>query len=58
MTVNIRDGVHYAGRAHTGSSSTCSLGGQGSPKRGQLVKKIVGYMYKHAVFDIKLAYNH
>jgi len=33
-------------------------GVQGSPKGAGHRKNLVGYMYKYAVFDIKLAYNH
>jgi len=35
-----------------------AVGGQESLKEGRSWKKIVDYMYKYAVFDIKLAYNH
>jgi len=30
----------------------------GSPKRAGHQKNLIGYMYKYAFFEIKLAYNH
>jgi len=68
MTASTRPEVHNVykaarrgpGHGHTGAVLATAVwgpvGGQKSPKGHW--KKCVDYMYKYAVFDIKLAYNH